>query len=139
MPERDELYEQEIQQHVVKMVKILESYENKEHFSDIDILAIERALQILIESLIGFCRYVADTCFEIKVSRSREAVEAMKKMELITPQEYRTVQNMIGCRNILVHDYLKVDDTIIMAIVRKKEYDLVAKIFQKILAYVQEN
>lgn len=139
MSQRDNIYEQEIQQHIVKMVNILDFYEKKEHFSDIDILAIERALQVLIESLIGFCRYVADMWFQIKVSKSREAVEAMKKMEIITSHEYRTVQNMIGCRNILVHDYLNIDDNIIMAIVQKKEYASVVDIFKKILSYVQNS
>jgi uncharacterized protein YutE (UPF0331/DUF86 family) len=42
------------------------------------------------------------------------------------------LQSMVGCRNVLVHDYLNVDETIIQAIIMKKEYAYIAKIFAKI-------
>lgn len=132
MTDRDYLYEQEQQQHITKMLRILDSYQVKNNLTETDMLAIERGLQVLVESIIGFSRYVADVCFGIKVSKSREAIDVLKLKEIINPDEHKTLQSMIGCRNVLVHDYLNVDESIIQAIVMKNEYAFIAQIFSKI-------
>jgi uncharacterized protein YutE (UPF0331/DUF86 family) len=115
------------------MIRILNSYQNKKSFTEIDILAVERGLQVLIESIIGLCRYVADTCYGIKVSRTREAIDEMKRLEILSAEEHKQLQNMIGCRNILVHEYLNVDEMIIQSIVQKKDYSIIPEIFNKIM------
>lgn len=132
MTDRDYLYEQEQQQHITKMLRILDSYQVKNSLTETDMLAIERGLQVLVESIIGFSRYVADVSFGIKVSKSREAIDVLKRKEIINPDEHKMLQNMIGCRNVLVHDYLNVDEAIIQTIVMKNEYASIAHIFSKV-------
>jgi uncharacterized protein YutE (UPF0331/DUF86 family) len=120
---RDFLYEQEIKKNISRMNRILGEYRDTDnHWSEIDTLAIERCLQILIESVIGLSRYVLNTAFSINVSRSREAVDELKRLGELTRNEHNKLTKIIGFRNILVHDYLNVDDTITMAIITKQDY-----------------
>ncbi|HMB30889.1 MAG TPA: DUF86 domain-containing protein [Desulfohalobiaceae bacterium] len=136
---RDLLYEQEIQKHICKMIRILDSYQDKQAFSEVDLLAVERGLQVLVESIIGLCRYVADTCYGIKVSKSREALDEMKRLEILSAEKHEQLQSMIGCRNILVHEYLNIDEMIIQSIVQKKDYSIVPEIFNKIMKVLENN
>jgi uncharacterized protein YutE (UPF0331/DUF86 family) len=120
---RDFLYEQEIKKNISRMNRILGEYRDTDNdWSEIDTLAIERCLQILIESVIGLSRYVLNTAFSINVSRSREAVDELKRLGELTRNEHNKLTKIIGFRNILVHDYLNVDDTITMAIITKQDY-----------------
>ena len=132
MTDRDYLYEQEQQAHITKMLRILDAYQVQNNLTETDMLAIERGLQVLVESIIGFSRYVVDVCLGIKVSKSREAIDVLKRNEIINSEEHKKLQGMVGCRNVLVHDYLNVDEAIIQAIVMKKEYACIADIFSKI-------
>jgi uncharacterized protein YutE (UPF0331/DUF86 family) len=72
--------------------------------------------------VIGLSRYVLNTVFSINVSRSREAVDELKRLGELTRNEHNKLTKIIGFRNILVHDYLNVDDTITMAIITKQDY-----------------
>jgi uncharacterized protein YutE (UPF0331/DUF86 family) len=131
---RDFLYEQEIKKNISRMNRILGEYRDTDNdWSEIDTLAIERCLQILIESVIGLSRYVLNTVFSINVSRSREAVDELKRLGELTKNEHNKLTKIIGFRNILVHDYLNVDDTITMAIITKQDYLFTVQIAEKLL------
>jgi uncharacterized protein YutE (UPF0331/DUF86 family) len=131
---RDFLYEQEIKKNISRMNRILGEYRDTDNdWSEIDTLAIERCLQILIESVIGLSRYVLNTVFSINVSRSREAVDELKRLGELTRNEHNKLTKIIGFRNILVHDYLNVDDTITMAIITKQDYLFTVQIAEKLL------
>jgi uncharacterized protein YutE (UPF0331/DUF86 family) len=131
---RDILYEQEIQKNIRRMNRILDEYkETDSDWSEIDTLAIERCLQILIESVIGLSRYVLSTIFAINVSRSREAVDELKRLGELTRYEHNKLTKIIGFRNILVHDYLNVDNTITMAIITRQDYLFTIRIAEKLM------
>jgi uncharacterized protein YutE (UPF0331/DUF86 family) len=131
---RDILYEREIQKNIIRMNRILREYRDTDRdWSEIDRLAIERCLQILIESVIGLSRYVLNTVFSINVSRSREAVDELKRLGELTRDEHNKLTKIIGFRNILVHDYLNVDDTITMAIITKQDYLFTIQIAEKLM------
>ncbi len=136
---RDLLYEQEIQKHIAKMIRILDEYKDTDRdWTEIDTLAIERSLQILIESVIGLSRYVLTTCFGINVSRSREAIGELKQRGELTPEEYEKLNKIIGFRNILVHDYLNVNENITQAIITKQDYTVVVQIAEKLMRILDE-
>jgi uncharacterized protein YutE (UPF0331/DUF86 family) len=131
---RDILYEKEIQKNIRRMNRILDEYkETDSDWSEIDTLAIERCLQILIESVIGLSRYVLSTIFAINVSRSREAVDELKRLGELTRYEHNKLTKIIGFRNILVHDYLNVDNTITMAIITRQDYLFTIRIAEKLM------
>jgi len=136
---RDILYEQEIQRHINKTIRILGEYSTIDRdWSEIDTLAIERALQILIESVIGLSRYALNTCFAINVSRSREAIEELKRLGELTSDERNKLNRIIGYRNVLVHDYLNVDDTITESIITRKDYAFIVQIAEKLMGILDE-
>lgn len=136
---RDRIYEQELQKRIAKMTRILDTYmKNDTQWSEIDVLAIERGLQVLIESVVGLSRYVADTCFGINISRSREAIDELKALGVFTREEQEALTRIIGFRNVLVHDYLNVDEVIVHAIVKKQEYGFISEIAGKLMQVLDE-
>ncbi|MDD2219569.1 MAG: DUF86 domain-containing protein [Desulfoplanes sp.] len=115
-----------------ELIRILGEYKDtKQDWSEIDTLAIERGLQILIESVIGLSRYVLSTCFGINVSRSREAIDELKRLGELTSEEREKLNKIIGFRNILVHDYLNVNENITQAIITKQDYTFIVQVAEK--------
>lgn len=43
---------------------------------------------------------------------------------------------IVGFRNILVHDYLNIDDVVVSAIVRKREYVFLVDVLSMLTAYL---
>lgn len=121
---RDIAYEQAIFKHHQKMLKILEEFslENPTHWKERDLLAIQRALQVFIESFIGFARYVVQQKYQLSVSQSREAVDVLKQQGDLTFTQHQQILKIIGFRNVLVHDYLDIDENIIRHIIKNKHY-----------------
>ncbi|MFA7166456.1 MAG: DUF86 domain-containing protein [Desulfoplanes sp.] len=117
-----------------ELIRILGEYKDtKQDWSEIDTLAIERGLQILIESVIGLSRYVLSTCFGINVSRSREAIDELKRLGELTSEEREKLNKIIGFRNILVHDYLNVNENITQAIITKQDYTFIVQVAEKLI------
>ena len=121
---RDIAYEQALLRHQRKMLRILDEYSREEgkSWTERDFLAIQRALQIYIESFIGMARYFAQQKYDLSVSQSREAIDELKSRGDLSPQQHEELLKMIGFRNVLVHDYLEINDSIVQAVVTKKDY-----------------
>jgi uncharacterized protein YutE (UPF0331/DUF86 family) len=81
---------------------------------------------------------VADTCFGVNVSRSREAIDELKSLGVFTREEREALMKIIGFRNVLVHDYLNVDEVIVHAIVKKQEYGVVTGVARKLMQTLDE-
>jgi uncharacterized protein YutE (UPF0331/DUF86 family) len=130
---RDILYEMEIEKHIKTMTEILDSFSDKKEWVKTDFLAVERALQVLIESIIGLSRYTLQICFDMSVSRSREAIDELKKRTIFDSSTYQSLIKMIGFRNVLVHDYLNIDERIVTAICKKKNYAITGQVHRLLM------
>lgn len=121
---RDIAYEQALIRHQRKMLRILDEYsrENPEDWRERDFLAIQRALQVYIESFIGMARYLAQQKYGLSVSRSREALDELRSRGDISPAKHGELLKIIGFRNVLVHDYLEINDAVVTAIIGQKLY-----------------
>ena len=97
-----------------------------------DILAAQRALQVLIESLIGLSRYVYQQKYGISVNKSRAGLDGLAKQGDLPKPDYELSLKMIGFRNVLVHDYLNVNINIIEAIVQKRLYQEIKSISERV-------
>ena len=106
------------------MLRILDEYsiEDSNTWTERDFLAIQRALQVYIESFIGLARYFVQQKYQLSLSQSREALDELKSRGDLTPQQHEEVLKIIGFRNVLVHDYLDINDGIVQAVVTKKHY-----------------
>jgi uncharacterized protein YutE (UPF0331/DUF86 family) len=58
----------------------------------------------------------------VSLSQSREALDELKSRGDLSFQQHEEVLKIIGFRNVLVHDYLDVNDGIVQAVVTKKQY-----------------
>ena len=128
---RDIAYEQALLRHQRRMLRILDEYsrENTETWTERDFLAIQRALQVYIESFIGMARYFVQQKYNLSVGQSREALDELKSRGDLTVQQHEELLKIVGFRNVLVHDYLDINDGIVQAVVIKKHYAIMETLF----------
>ncbi len=128
---RDIAYEQALLRHQRKMLRILDEYsqEDTNTWTERDFLAIQRALQVYIESFIGLARYVVQQKYHLSVSQSREALDELKSRGDLTTQQHEELLKIVGFRNVLVHDYLEINDGIVQAVVTKRHYAIMETLF----------
>ncbi len=121
---RDIAYEQALFKHQSNMLEMLNNYsqQNPTQWTQHDLFAIQRVLQIYIESFIGIARYLVQQKYQLNVSQSREALDELKKRGDITFQQHTQLLKIIGFRNVLVHDYLDMNNAIVEAIVIQQQY-----------------
>ena len=113
------------------MLRILDEYHNEDtaNWTERDFLAIQRALQIYIESFIGMARYFVGQKYNLSVSQSREAVDELKSYGDLDFQQHDELLKIIGFRNVLVHDYLELNDGIVQAVIKKRDYAIMENLF----------
>ena len=130
---RDIQYEQALLKHQQKMLRVLQSYceENPNNWTERDSLALQRALQILIESFIGMARYFVQQKYQLSVSQSREAIDELKTRGDLSYEQHQELLKIIGFRNILLHDYLDINELVIQAIVKNQQYGIVVDLMKK--------
>jgi uncharacterized protein YutE (UPF0331/DUF86 family) len=128
---RDIAYEQALLRHQRRMLRILDEYssENTDNWTERDFLAIQRALQVYIESFIGMARYFVQQKYTLSVSQSREALDELKSRGDLTALQHEELLKIVGFRNVLVHDYLDINDGIVQAVVTKKHYAIMEALF----------
>ena len=121
---RDIAYEQALLRHQRRMLRILDEYsrENTDTWTERDFLAIQRALQVYIGSFIGMARYFVQQKYNLSVGQSSEALDELKSRGDLTVQQHEELLKIVGFRNVLVHDYLEINDGIVQAVVTKKHY-----------------
>jgi uncharacterized protein YutE (UPF0331/DUF86 family) len=137
---RDELYEHELMSNATRMKRILDGlHDRREEFSETDTLAIQRALQILVESVIGMSRYVAEVALGIRVAKSRESLDELRRAGVLHRETHARLMKIVGFRNALVHDYLNIDDAIVEAIVRKREYGFLLDVLSGLTEYLDRS
>ncbi len=138
MMNRDLIYEQQLYNNALRMQQILTNYSQQQQWLETDYLAIERSLQILIESFIGLARYTLEITFNVHVSKSREAIDVLHLKGVFDDHIYQQLNKMIGFRNVLVHDYLNLNPAIIQSIVRQQHYNLVIQQLQTLLKCLEK-
>lgn len=113
------------------MLRILDEYHNEDTatWKERDFLAIQRALQVYIESFIGMARYFVGQKYHLSVSQSREAVDELKSRGDLSFQQHDELLKIVGFRNVLVHDYLELNDGIVQAVIKKRHYAIMENLF----------
>ena len=121
---RDIAYEQALIRHQTKMLRVLDEYalEDANTWKERDLLAIQRALQVYIESFIGLARYFVQQKYRLSVSQSCEALDELKSRGDLSFEQHGELMKMVGFRNVLVHDYLDINDAIVRAVVIQRLY-----------------
>ena len=122
---RDIAYEQALTRHQTKMLRVLDQYafEDASTWKERELLAIQRALQVYIESFIGLARYFVQQKYRLSVSQSREALDELKSRGDLSFEQHGELMKMVGFRNVLVHDYLDINDAIVRAVVTGQSHE----------------
>jgi uncharacterized protein YutE (UPF0331/DUF86 family) len=115
------------------MLRILDEYHNEDvtKWTERDFLAIQRALQIYIESFIALARYTVQQKYQLSVSQSREAVDELKSRGDLSFEQHDKLLKIIGFRNVLVHDYLELNDGIVQAVIEKRHYGILESLMEE--------
>ncbi|TSC95638.1 MAG: hypothetical protein Athens101410_394 [Parcubacteria group bacterium Athens1014_10] len=115
---------------VKKYLKILENYKNysrKEIERDINIRgAVERYLYLLVQSVIDLAEAIVSAKNFRKPSTMSESFYILNEQKMISNELTEKMARMTGFRNVMAHDYEKID------------YDIVYDVLQNRLKDVEE-
>ena len=88
--------------------------------------SVERALQTAIEACIDLGRHLVLVACWGEPATGREVAGALMAHGVLTEAQARLLGEMIGFRNILVHEYDVVDETAVWAVLTRHLDDLCA-------------
>ncbi len=97
---------------------ILQTRETTQH----EYRSAERLLQLITEISIGLVKHWVKSIHKSAPSSAYQNFHLLLKSHKITQVQYERWQKIIGMRNALVHDYLNIDETLILDIVKNKKY-----------------
>ena len=84
---------------------------------------IERTLQMMIELCVDITNHIiADKKYRVPTSYS-DTFQELEEEGLISKKQYKTMKKMAQFRNIVVHHYDKIDETIVVNILRRNLKD----------------
>lgn len=69
----------------------------------------ERYLQVAIQAILDICNHIAADLGLEAPSEYRQVPEILAERKLLPTKLAKKISSMIGLRNILVHEYLKLD------------------------------
>lgn len=86
---------------------------------------IERGIQISIECIIDISNIIISVSGQEKPDTYREIMLMMASLGVVSKEFSKKLANMVGFRNILVHDYTKIEPEIILNILNNDITDFV--------------
>lgn len=98
----------------------------------------ERNLHKIIEAIIDIGKILISSNKLKEPSTNREVFEILYENNLFPSEFLSIVDKMIGLRNIIVHSYDKIDDTIIYSVLKKNLKDI-EKIKDYFLSIIKNN
>lgn len=82
--------------------------------------AVERSLQVAIEACIDIGRRIIAQENLSYAEENREVFRVLADARIIPPELLTTLLDMAGFRNIIVHNYARVDDAAVYGVVTRK-------------------
>jgi uncharacterized protein YutE (UPF0331/DUF86 family) len=76
-------------------------------------------------------RYFVQQKYNLSVSQSREALDELKSRGDLNFQQHEELLKIIGFRNVLVHDYLEINDGIVQSVVTQRHYAIMENLILK--------
>ena len=86
---------------------------------------IERGIQICIECTIDIGNIVISVTDNDKPATYKETMATLSNIGIIPKKFSENLSKMVGFRNILVHDYTKIDESVILHILNNELQDFV--------------
>lgn len=86
---------------------------------------IERGLQISIECVLDIANIIISSLNIEKPDTYRDTILALSKISILPQSFAKNIANMVSFRNILVHDYMSVDENIMLDILKNHLDDFI--------------
>lgn len=86
---------------------------------------IERGIHICIESVLDIANILISSAAVERPSTYRETILTLSKLKIIPETHAQELSKMVGFRNILVHDYTKIEESIILDILNNRIDDFI--------------
>ncbi len=120
-------------------LKVLQKINKKAFLEDYHHFGLaERYLQLSIEVVLDIAKLFVARLELPKPDSNQEFIFILRNAKIISKKTAERVEGIIGFRNVLVHDYEKIDRTIIYEKLQTRLDDFV--VFRKeIMAYLKKN
>jgi len=132
---------EKIRKHLIELLRDLGNLEKHKEVnpeklkSDLDLLWIlERGIYLSIQNLFDILAHIASAEFSEKWESYTDIAEILLNNSVIGKQEYETLIKMAGFRNRLSHEYLSLDNNVIVDIVSNRLND-----FYKFIGLIKEH
>jgi uncharacterized protein YutE (UPF0331/DUF86 family) len=109
---------------VIVQLQRLRALSTEERSDPLRELAAERALHVAIEAVLDVGHHILAGRGHPIPATYREVVPALVVHGILGPELGARLEGMAGMRNILVHDYVRVDPQQVWAVVDQKHDDL---------------
>ena len=130
-------YAFEMKAHTHKMknqLDVFHAINAQKELSDIEYYALERVLQISIESAIGLAKHWAKLKNTHSPADAKGAFDLIRSYDGISLSELTIWNKIVGMRNALVHDYLVVDKTKVLSVLSESQYLTIFQFTERAIA-----
>ncbi|RXI47768.1 DUF86 domain-containing protein [Clostridium tetani] len=124
----------ELQKNLI-LLKSVSLNTNKDNLKEdmIRYWGIERGIQICIECVLDISNVIISTLDIEKPDTYKECILVLGNEDIIPQRFAKQISNMVSFRNILVHDYMKIDEEIIINVLKNNLDD-----FAKFMNYINK-
>jgi len=124
-----ELYQKETEKLAERNGRLLNELHNKlvqtAELSIIEEQAMLHALQVIIENAIGKARHLLKAKNQKVPISAYNLFEQLKSLSLMDDKVLQEWKRIVGLRNTIVREYMKVNITLVKTIVKKEQYRFV--------------
>lgn len=109
----------------VRDLKVYSTHLKQGQLSQTEYYAAERLLQVLIESAIGLCKNWVKEIDHIPPGEAYANFNRLYEKKIISHDQLEQWRKIIGLRNVLVHDYLKIEPRVIEGVLKNELYHFI--------------
>lgn len=124
-----ELYQKETEKLAERNGRLLNELHNKlvqsAEFSIIEEQAMLHTLQVIIENAIGKARHLLKARNEKVPVSAYDLFEQLRNIGMMNAEVLQKWKSIIGLRNTIVHEYMKVNIALVKTIVKNEQYRFV--------------
>lgn len=107
-----------------------------DNFRSRDYLAVERLLQVYTELCIGLAKHCLKKIQGHSATDAYQTYSQLREQGFLNSDELQEWKKIIGLRNGLVHDYLKIDLLILEKIIKESHYIQLDKFSDKAIEFL---
>jgi len=117
---------EQLEQHINSLNK-LSHLSVKRPLSFVERSAVERSIQVIVETAIGCSKHYLKSVDKPVPSEARASIERVYEIISIVAPGISEMRGAIGMRNAIIHDYLNLDWQKLEVVLASKKYQLISQ------------